>query len=88
MLRLKLRKIGRKRTSIFKLISLDSRYLNSRNCIYLGNIDRKRKYIMLDITKLISLVMSGVCLSKGTIKFFKLLRNNIYNSKYEVKEIL
>ncbi|MGX7589722.1 hypothetical protein [Candidatus Vidania fulgoroideorum] len=88
MLRLKLRRIGRRRTSIFRLISLDSRYLNSKNCIYLGSIDRKRKYIIINILKLKRLIVSGVCLSKGALKLFKLLSSNIYSNRYEVKEIL
>ncbi|QSW38026.1 hypothetical protein JSR06_00280 [Candidatus Vidania fulgoroideae] len=87
MLKIKLRKIGKKRTSIFKIVSLDSRYLNSRNCIYLGVIDRKRKYIIINIKKIKKLLILGVCLSKGIIKFFKLLKNSIYSNKYEIKEV-
>ncbi|UOQ38011.1 30S ribosomal protein S16 [Candidatus Vidania fulgoroideae] len=85
MLKIKLIKIGNKKTSIFSIISIDSRKVRSRNTKKLGFIDRIQKKLHIKKDILFEEIKKGVSFSYGFIKLVRSLKNKSFINKYEIK---
>ncbi|MGX7585890.1 hypothetical protein ACWNYH_00300 [Candidatus Vidania fulgoroideorum] len=87
MQRLKLIRYGRKKSSIYRIVSIDCKRKGSINCTYIGRIDRKEKKIQINIKKMILCLKNGVGISFGIRKLIPLLCFNYSKKNYEITPI-
>ncbi|UOQ33086.1 30S ribosomal protein S16 [Candidatus Vidania fulgoroideae] len=85
MLKIKLAKIGNKKTSVFNIISIDSRKMGSKNTKKIGFIDRIKKNFSIKKELLFKEIKKGAAFSYGFIKLMRSLKNNSFIKKYEIK---
>ncbi|UOQ27868.1 30S ribosomal protein S16 [Candidatus Vidania fulgoroideae] len=85
MLKIKLIKIGNKKTSIFSIISIDSRKIRSKNTKKIGFIDRIQKKLHINKDTLFKEIKKGAAFSYGFIKLTRSLKNKSFINKYEIK---
>ncbi|MGX7583071.1 hypothetical protein ACWNX6_00320 [Candidatus Vidania fulgoroideorum] len=85
MLRIKLIKIGNKKTSMFNIISSDSRKKITKKSVKLGFLDRIKKKLFIYKIKLFNEIKKGTGFSYGFIKTMRALNKKSFLEKYEIK---
>ncbi|MGX7589306.1 hypothetical protein [Candidatus Vidania fulgoroideorum] len=82
MLKIILSKMGRKKSSFFRILSSNYNKKGNSGSVY-GFVDRIKKIIKIKIKKIKKLIKNGVVFSKGMKKLLKSINNK--NKKYDLQ---